>query len=337
MHLNTASCFLLRPITVFENLLDREIIREIDRQCALSGGLSHVLFDVSQPRSLAEWAISSILVQLNDSELLAEYWWREEWLSLDLHRDVDEELAIQRNIFRYPKNAHVLYLSVGESVSGPTIVIQENHFNLSSSLEWHPQLQNITIVPAVEGRLLRFEGSLLHAVPRPALAYLDRKEGGCNLEIWTRRRPNPNDPADQERTVFRRSVLLFNTWRRGEGPLSVPSELPLPLPLPPPAPLPLPLPLAEAHSLGSVRLCNSFEQWTKVDITIEEEEKAKEVEKEGKEGDARVHLRIGLLGNRARRGRYDRAVEGWMAPRAIKAALQSIGGMPTSFRLSQRD
>lgn len=107
-----------------------------------------------------------------------EYWWREEWLSLDLHRDVDEELAKDRNIFRYPQNAHVLYLSVGNEVNGPTIVIQKQDFNDSSNPEKiQSRFENITIVPALNGRLLRFEGSLLHGVPRPALAYLDHNEG----------------------------------------------------------------------------------------------------------------------------------------------------------------
>jgi len=31
----------------------------------------------------------------------------------------------------------------------------------------------MAIIPAVKGRLLRFDGNLMHAVPRPALGYLD--------------------------------------------------------------------------------------------------------------------------------------------------------------------
>ena len=49
-------------------------------------------------------------------------------------------------------------------------------------------------VPAVEGRLLRFQGDALHAVPRPADVY------------WTHVDGLPDRPETQ------RSVLLFNLW-----------------------------------------------------------------------------------------------------------------------------
>ncbi len=46
----------------------------------------------------------------------AEYWWRDEWMSLDAHRDADEVLARTERKLRYPHFGHVLYLAVGKQV-----------------------------------------------------------------------------------------------------------------------------------------------------------------------------------------------------------------------------
>jgi len=62
-------------------------------------------------------------------------------------------------------------------------------------------------------------GDRLHAVPRPTLAYIDPALGGSNHVLWTRKRKKA-DGLCPEGTVFRRSVLLFNTWV--EPPAAVP-------------------------------------------------------------------------------------------------------------------
>jgi len=175
-------------VEVYENVFNDDILRLLDSELKRSG-LGHTVFNFRQPRTCTESAISSFLEDIGDTSCLIEYWWREEWLSLDLHRDVDEELAKVENTFRYPKNGHVLYLSVGKEVNGPTIIIQEknvtdNNFGSQNIQKIRPVFNNITIVPAVNGRMLRFEGNLLHAVPRPALAYLDHAEG--TFSIWYR-------------------------------------------------------------------------------------------------------------------------------------------------------
>jgi hypothetical protein len=51
----------------------------------------------------------------------------------------------------------------------------------------------------------------MHAVPRPTLAYLDPSEGGSNDVLWTRKRKKADGSCD-ESTIYKRSVLLFNTW-----------------------------------------------------------------------------------------------------------------------------
>lgn len=195
---------------------------------------------------------------------------------------------------------------------------------------WIPQLERLTIVPAVTGRLLRFDGHLLHAVPRPALAYLDAEEGGSNLEVWTRRRPNPNDPADPERTNCRRSVLLFNTWtanhdddRGGGGPLNVRRDVSNRLPT------------AAAPVEPQYK---PFTQWTVVDVVpFDERNQCQDQGNNGNhEGDDNglVHMSICLLGNLARRGRASRTLDALFTPRAAKQAFLQLGGPPRSFPIT---
>ena len=60
-----------------------------------------------------------------------------------------------------------------------------------------PKTEVIT-VPAVPGRLLRFNGTLLHSVPRPADLWLLPFVQGA--------------PKHEPEEMYGRSVILFNTW-----------------------------------------------------------------------------------------------------------------------------
>lgn len=62
----------------------------------------------------------------------------------------------------------------------------------------------MTTVPAVPGRVVRFNGSLLHAVPRPHDAWLHPRHGNASEHGYNRFAPDA--PARS------RDVLLFNTW-----------------------------------------------------------------------------------------------------------------------------
>jgi hypothetical protein len=169
---------------------------------ASARGLGHALFPRGEPLSPLEVAMDSFLDELGE-ELSGsvEYWSRQEWKHLEAHADVDEALASSSEaMLRCPEHAHVLYLSVGPRVRGPTCV-------------WSPSAQGgrfgaLTAVPAVAGRVLRFDGRLQHAVPRPA-------------DVWLA--PfvvSQTGPAED----FVRSVVLFNVWPEGAPPLGVPCE-----------------------------------------------------------------------------------------------------------------
>ena len=128
-----------------------------------------------------------------------EYWSRQEWKHIEAHADVDEKLAAGGGPLRYPEHGHVLYLEVGPKVQGPTCVWEGGAFDGA-----------MTTVPAVPGRVLRFQGKLQHAVPRPA-------------DVWLSPFVISQSGSAED---FVRSVVLFNCWE--EPPLDVTAdEVPL--------------------------------------------------------------------------------------------------------------
>ena len=66
-----------------------------------------------------EEGLESVLTALDDDSRYVEYWWRDEWIHLDAHRDVDELLVRTDGPtqLRCPDHGHVLYLALGVSVS----------------------------------------------------------------------------------------------------------------------------------------------------------------------------------------------------------------------------
>ena len=93
----------------------------------------------------------------------------------------------------------------------------------------------MTIVPAVNGRLLRFNGAAFHSVPKPPhrylmseddlKAYLDKEceeEDDIDDEYWDDDFDDDDDDEEEEDRREQRSVLLFNTWSEGSaGPRGV--------------------------------------------------------------------------------------------------------------------
>eukprot|EP01041_Mallomonas_annulata_P007705 gene7705-15770_t len=286
---------LSAAVKVYDEIFSASYCKLIDEE-ASAGGLGHSLYLRSSypPKTFVEIAIENILKTMNDNSPIVEYWWRDEWLSLELHRDVDEKLAQRDKVIRFPTHGHVLYLSVGDEVCGPTIILHEPEKD--NKTDNKSQFNRITIVPSVQGRLLRFQGDLMHAVPRPELAYLDPSEGGSNLEIWTRRRQ-----IDSGHRPDRRSVLLFNTWS-DEPPLDIPS-------CPPTASLEI---HNNVHKSKSTDITDNviqhddiitqpFHLWKEREIVTYEH---KGGVGEG-EGERTIRLKIGLLGDSLRRERIN--------------------------------
>ena len=183
-------------------------------------------------RTVLERSLASILDALDDSSQYIEYWWREEWKSIEAHRDVDETLCLSRKhagsplgVQRCPNNGHVLYVDVEDDVRGPTCVWVEepppDDFKLAATAEEADgragpprELQSMVVVPCRAGRLLRFSGEAIHAVPRPSCEWL-----------------KDDDDAEQDgkAVVLLRSRTTTMTMRRALV-VSYPSALRRPFP-----------------------------------------------------------------------------------------------------------
>jgi hypothetical protein len=187
--------------------------------------------------------LDKILTELDDNSPYVEYWSRQEWRNIEAHADIDEFLAKAQDAdasrsdyssdnikaaapFRYPDHGHVLYLQVGSNVRGPTCIFPKRssggdllrpiniNINGGHVLNDGQVVDNsvrnvveLVTVPAVPGRLVRFEGKDLHAVPRPTDLWLLKFVQGA--------------PKYEPEVEWGRSVILFNTWSQ-QPPQNVP-------------------------------------------------------------------------------------------------------------------
>ena len=193
--------------------------------------------NITHNNNIIEKTLDSILTELGDDSRYVEYWTRREWRSIHAHADVDEYKAKQDQQsgetidtgFRYPRNGHVLYLQVGSEVRGPTCVFPNRRSggdllrrietpgegdDSCENSDFHSKDEQddtvgvaeteedddveVITVPAVPGRLLRFQGDFLHAVPRPTDFWLLKFVQGS--------------PTFEPEEEWGRSVILFNTW-----------------------------------------------------------------------------------------------------------------------------
>ena len=192
----------LKPPLVYDNVFDARALG-LCHDAAVAGGLGHACFAADAPRAPIEHALSSFLSELGDAEYgHVEYWARQEWKHIEAHADVDETAAAAGGALRYPTTGHVLYLRVGSEVRGPTCVWSDRALARGA----------LTTVPAVAGRVLRFDGAATHAVPRPH-------------DLWFL----PFVKSGGRGDAFERSVVLFNTWPADAPPEGIgPSELAAP-------------------------------------------------------------------------------------------------------------
>lgn len=172
-----------------------------------------------------EHAIDSVLTEMGDESQKVEYWSRSEYINIDAHSDIDEQQLKDERSVRCPKNGHVLYLIVDQEIRGPTCVFpsqRKGWGDESSSVSTIP----LMIVPAIEGRVLKFPGSAMHAVPKPFDRWLLDKDEFMKRQLDEKQEDlyDDDDEWEDEDSDDRieRSVLLFNTWYDDEpGPKAV--------------------------------------------------------------------------------------------------------------------
>jgi hypothetical protein len=176
--------------------------------------------------------MDSALTAMGDNTKLVEYWSRDAYMNVDAHADIDEVMLEEEEKIRCPLIGHVLYLEVKDGIRGPTCVFPD--VLTGWALNEQDKINNekeLVIVPAVQGRVLRFPGSAMHAVPHPAHRWLLSKEEQKALrekeENCEKDADNDDEWLDEDDDdEIERSVLLFNTWADEEpGPQGVNGDI----------------------------------------------------------------------------------------------------------------
>lgn len=193
------------PIQVWDDVLNDDTchtLHQVSFQFLASKEhalLFHWPLQQTPPNNYIEQVIDCILHELYSSnhEFMVEYWVKQQWHHTLAHADIDETLLERDKKLRHPIKGHVLYLDKGRHVNGPTVVF--SNITRGGELMYTPE-QEMLIVPFVKGRLLQFDGNLLHAVPRPA-------------NLWIRPLDSHEPMHHHEPpTDYGRSVVLFNLW-----------------------------------------------------------------------------------------------------------------------------
>eukprot|EP00957_Ditylum_brightwellii_P074348 5648536-Ditylum_brightwellii.AAC.1 len=198
-----------------------------------------------------ETFITSILSSIshtsdNENDLVVEYWSRDVHVNIDAHADIDEKFFLdkkQGGRIRCAEFGHVAYLAVEDGLRGPTVIFPGQKGGWRSSSSSSTTVENgedvvveMVTVPAVVGRVARFNGDAVHGVPKPPHRWLmsdveemmlRQKEnddarandsGGDHL-WWMDYDNDDDDEGVQKEESNVRTVLLFNTWKI--APLSV--------------------------------------------------------------------------------------------------------------------
>lgn len=176
-----------------------------------------------------ECCIDRILTALGDHSQTVEYWSRDEYMNIDVHVDIDENRFLEgeesRNIY-CPSTSHVLYLDIEPELRGPTCIFPGAQKGWDKSLLPLEDQVELVTVPAVNGRLLRFPGAAMHAVPCPPNRWLMSEEEELHLrkheddectedeygDDYDDDIEEIDEEDDEDDYVVERSVLLFNTW-----------------------------------------------------------------------------------------------------------------------------
>lgn len=164
------------PISVFDNVLSPACRAELTTDALYNIGPDVYRRDqgTASPQDVL---IESILSNLGggfERTREVEWWGKSIYESVEAHRDVDEEAASARGERRYPTHSLIVYLDIEGGVRAPTCVwVPTGEDDDDHDNDDHNGRSAMMVVPAIPGRLLVFSGELLHAVPCPALRWLD--------------------------------------------------------------------------------------------------------------------------------------------------------------------
>jgi hypothetical protein len=158
----------------------------------------------------AEHAIESLLRGMGDDESSeVEYWMKESWVEMEAHRDADEEAASVEGVLRLPSRVLLVYGEVADGLAAPTVLwcgpqskrVLAHDGRGAEGTEGGGDGGRLVLVPAVAGRVLEFEGGLMHAVPwcvgaEDAEASQTRRV--LVINCWSDHAPSEEDEEEEE-------------------------------------------------------------------------------------------------------------------------------------------
>mmetsp|Transcript_42750 Transcript_42750/g.51332 ORF Transcript_42750/g.51332 Transcript_42750/m.51332 type:complete len:412 (+) Transcript_42750:144-1379(+) len=158
------------------------------------------------------------LTEANANQTVVEYWFREEFMNIEAHVDIDEVALEEIEALIAPEFSHVLYLRVADELIGqcPTCVFPQTRMGWSFEGADKDSKVDLVSIPAVPGRLLRFPGSAMHAVPCPANRWwlTEEEENFLKEEEKDDEHNDEYDSDEEYESDVERAVLLFNTWSK---------------------------------------------------------------------------------------------------------------------------
>ena len=187
--------------------------------------------DENNIKTPLEQALNSYLSAIGDDQPIVEYWTRNEFLNMEAHADLDEDvLEATGHCIRCPTYGHVLYLGIQSHLRGPTCVFANKLGGWTSSNNDKESgkegIVSMVSVPAVQGRVLRFPGSAVHAVPKPANRWIvdaiDSGTADTGRDAYLDHEEEDEFDSEYDFEEIERSVVLFNTWPK--GPKGVPFD-----------------------------------------------------------------------------------------------------------------
>jgi hypothetical protein len=154
-----------------------------DRRLASNSTSTTTITTIMTP---LEHALHSILTAMGDTNPIVEYWSRQDYINMDAHSDIDEVVLEEEGDLRYPAFGHVLYLTTRDdgTVAGPTCVFPTQlggWQDSSATTTFTTSSIPLVTIPTVPGRVLRFPGAAMHAVPKPCHRWLLSKKEQIKL------------------------------------------------------------------------------------------------------------------------------------------------------------
>lgn len=174
--------------------------------------------DMKELNNPFEYMIEDYLKKVGDNSKMVEYWYRERWLDMRCHQDLNEYL-LKTAGFKVinPNHGHIMYLS-NETYEAGTVLFDKN-------------VESVSIVYPKKGRIVRFNGKVFHYVPCPfdfmfgndSVPTINKPRFVLLFNTWDEYIPDPNGPSPVCKTLVKPFFRPINEWKK----VNVAQEIPL--------------------------------------------------------------------------------------------------------------